>query len=439
MVLEQSVLEQSIVEPSTITSRRFRILVPIANPDNVEALIDLAASIARPRDGEIVALRVAVVPEQSPPALVESNVEEERRILESARARALEHGVPINSQVRVGHHAARAILETLVARGALAVVTSHLGSLKTLDQPGSGIVNASLQFDGERMEPTYHLVKGRPGRSYGLAIARRMGLPSKLVDRAESFLSEEEAGLEDVLERLEARDAEAVELTALLEKERDHVIRLREELADREERLSRKEDSAEARAHEEARRLLMDARREVEEAIREVRSADGGEVDEASARARSRVERAAREHGKKAVRPDRPAAVAGDVGVGDRVAVMGSGAKGEVVELREGKATVAAGLMRIQVPVGELSLVAKAGASGEEAGREGPAGPIPRGGVGGWSGEALAGLQTATSPPSSAAPPSRLPQLASISERLPSARAAIRRVVCRRWSISPTL
>jgi DNA mismatch repair protein MutS2 len=285
---------------------------------------------------------------------------------------------------------ARAILETLVARGALAVVTSHLGSLKTLDQPGSGIVNASLQFDGERMEPTYHLVKGRPGRSYGLAIARRMGLPSEVVDRAESFLSEEEAGLEDVLERLEARDAEAVELTALLEKERDHVVRLREELADREERMSRKEDSAEARAHEEARRLLMDARREVEEAIREVRSADGGEVDEASARARSRVERAAREHRKKAARPDRPAVVAGDVGVGDRVAVMGSGAKGEVLELREGKATVAAGLMRIQVPVGELSLVAKAGASGEEAGREGAVGPTPRGGIGGWSGEDMA-------------------------------------------------
>jgi DNA mismatch repair protein MutS2 len=284
---------------------------------------------------------------------------------------------------------ARAILESLVARGALAVVTSHLGSLKTLDRPGSGIVNASLQFDGERMEPTYHLVKGRPGRSYGLAIARRMGLPTDVVDRAESFLSEEEAGLEDVLERLEARDAEAVELTSLLEKERGQVIRLREELADREERLSRKEDSAEARAHEEARRLLMDARREVEEAIREVRSADGGEVEVASSRARSRVERAAREHRKKAERPDRPATVIGDVGLGDRVAVMGSGAKGEVVELREGKATVAAGPLRIQVPLGELSLVAKAGGSGEGGGGDGSHGAGRSGGVG-WTGEDLA-------------------------------------------------
>ncbi|MEM7133730.1 MAG: amino acid permease [Chloroflexota bacterium] len=100
------------LEQSASRDGGFRILVPIANPDNVKPLIDLAAAIAGPRNGEIVALRVAIVPEQSPPTLVEANVEEERRILETARARALEHDVPISSLVRVGHNAARAILET---------------------------------------------------------------------------------------------------------------------------------------------------------------------------------------------------------------------------------------------------------------------------------------------------------------------------------------
>jgi DNA mismatch repair protein MutS2 len=257
---------------------------------------------------------------------------------------------------------ARAILETLVESGALAVVTSHLGSLKTLDSPGSGIVNASLQFDGERMEPTYLLVKGRPGRSYGLAIARRMGLPEEVVGRAEALIGEEEASLEDVLERLERRDAEALEMTTLLERERDEVARLREELSRREDRLSRNEDTATARAHEEARRLLMEARKEVEEAIREVREATPGpEVEEAGGRARSRVERAAREHREKAVAPSNPAGADSDadIAIGDRVSVMGSGAKGDVVEMREGKATVAAGPLRIQVPLAELTLVAR--------------------------------------------------------------------------------
>ena len=72
---------------------------------------------------------------------------------------------------------AQAILETLTARGCLTLATSHLGALKLLDTEGSGIVNASMQFDAEAMAPTYRLEKGRPGRSYGLAIARRLGRP----------------------------------------------------------------------------------------------------------------------------------------------------------------------------------------------------------------------------------------------------------------------
>lgn len=120
----------ALVQTAT-TNGRFRVLVPIANPDNVKPLIELAASIAGPRDGEIVALRVAVVPEQLPPALVESSVEEERRILEIARVNALEQGVPISSLVRVGHNTARAILETSRERHCDLIVLGWKGYTST--------------------------------------------------------------------------------------------------------------------------------------------------------------------------------------------------------------------------------------------------------------------------------------------------------------------
>lgn len=119
------------LEQPAVTNGRFRVLVPIANPENVEPLIDLAASIAGPRNGEIVALRVAVVPEQLPPGLLESSVEEERRILELARLRALEHDVPISSLVRVGHGAARAILETSRSRHCDLIVLGWKGYTST--------------------------------------------------------------------------------------------------------------------------------------------------------------------------------------------------------------------------------------------------------------------------------------------------------------------
>jgi DNA mismatch repair protein MutS2 len=287
---------------------------------------------------------------------------------------------------------ARAILEELVRRDSLAIVTSHLGALKTLDAPGSGIVNASLQFDPERMEPTYQLVKGRPGRSYGLAIARRLGLPSQLLDRAEEFLGSGEASLEDLLGRLERREVEANALAETLEREKRETERLTRELAERETRLKKAEREADARAREDARRLLLAARQEVEEAIREVHEAGVRELEEASRSARRRVEEAVAEHRPSPRRGEDVSAGAPELSEGDRVRVSGSGTKGIVLEVREGKALVEAGPLRMQIPVLELELLEPvAGGGGKAASGARGAGGAPAdaagpSGLGTWVG-----------------------------------------------------
>jgi DNA mismatch repair protein MutS2 len=256
---------------------------------------------------------------------------------------------------------ARAVLETLVGRGVRAVVTSHLGALKTLDVAGSGIVNASLQFDPDRIEPTYQFVKGRPGRSYGLAIARRLGVPDGVLDRAESLMDTGETNLEDLLARLERQEAEARELSAHLEAEREETLRLRTELQGREVRLREAERSADARASADARKLLMEAREEVESAIRELREAGGEALEEASRAARRKVEQAAERHRKLSQeRAGKTPASAPAVRTGDRVKVLGSGARGIVESVRDGKASVVAGPLRMQVPVHELEVVESA-------------------------------------------------------------------------------
>ena len=265
---------------------------------------------------------------------------------------------------------ARAILEDLVGRGALCVVTSHLGALKTLDTDGSGIVNASLQFDPDRMEPTYRLVKGRPGRSYGLAIARRLGMPAALLDRAEGHLSAGEVSVEELLGTLEKKEKEARELVASLDLERAEAERLRGELEARETELLRQERTAERRAREEARQLLMEARSEVDQAIRDVRAAsDEKELEAAGRRARARVEEAAREQRERRVRMVEGLGLP-ELEVGQRVRLPG-GANGAVVELRDGRAVVEVGALRMEMPAVDLEPVAAEGARGSAA-RAGP-------------------------------------------------------------------
>ena len=69
---------------------------------------------------------------------------------------------------RKARRSAGAILEALTARGVFTIATTHLGALKLLATENAGVVNGSLQFDSVALAPTYRLIKGIPGRSYGI-------------------------------------------------------------------------------------------------------------------------------------------------------------------------------------------------------------------------------------------------------------------------------
>ncbi len=270
---------------------------------------------------------------------------------------------------------ARALLETLVERGARAVVTSHLGAMKRLDRPGSGIVNASLLFDSERIEPTYQLQKGRPGRSYGLAIARRLGFPSEVLDRAESHLDEGEIEVEALLEQLEVKERERSKALAEAESLRAEAERERREAAVREAELRERERTAESRAREEARQLLLDARAEVEDAIRQVRASGAEDQREVERRARRVVEEAAEEQ--RLRRPSSPDETrrAGRVEVepGARVRLLGSGTKGVVREVEDDRVAIEVGGLRLRVARSEVEVIPGASESEGPKARRDPA------------------------------------------------------------------
>lgn len=307
----------------------------------------------------------------------------------------------------------RAVLEELVSRGARTLVSSHLGDLKRLDEEGSGVVNASLQFDEERMEPTYRLIKGRPGRSYGLAIARRSGLPGSLLDRAEGYLDRDEARLEELLGRLEARERELEDRLARLDAQEARAENREAELAARERRVEEAERAAADKARREARKILMESRAEVEAAIREVRAAveRPEALPEVERRARRRVEEAAREAapmrrsrsrgggGRSRRGPDGPdggGATPGDFGEltpGEGVRVASTGARGRLLEVRGDRARVEVGGLKLEVSAHELEPLTGSETSAG-SGRGGWRGSAPiraqRGGggrgAGGWSG-----------------------------------------------------
>ncbi len=256
---------------------------------------------------------------------------------------------------------AQAVLVELTRRGALTVATSHLGQLKLLAGEEPGVVNASLQFDSRELKPTYRLIKGVPGRSYGIAIARRLGFPEDLLATAESFQPADERDANQLLVELEEKDRRLGEAVAEAEALRREAESLRRDLEEREGSLRRREREEERRARQQARDILLNARQEVESAIRDLREAvkgaDAEAFEEMARETRRRVEEAASRQAEKAPEPrtrSRPSKEVRNLDVGDRVTVAATGADGVLVELRDGRATVESRGLRLQLPLRDL-------------------------------------------------------------------------------------
>ena len=191
---------------------------------------------------------------------------------------------------------AAAVLKTLTRRRAVTLATTHLGALKQLATETVGIVNASLQFDAETLTPTFRLLKGVPGRSYGLAIARRLGIAGEVLDIAERAVPDRERTLDALLATVEVRarelEARERELAAGEQRVREDAARVDargEEVAGREREVTARARSLQQAARDQTRAYLLEARKKVEEALGRARAA----VDEATAKeARRLVEQA---------------------------------------------------------------------------------------------------------------------------------------------------
>jgi DNA mismatch repair protein MutS2 len=92
-----------------------------------------------------------------------------------------------------------ALLEEFRARGALTLATTHHDRLKAYASTTPGIINAAMEFDDENLRPTYRLLVGVPGTSSGIEIARRLGLPAPVVDRAQASLAPESREARDLI------------------------------------------------------------------------------------------------------------------------------------------------------------------------------------------------------------------------------------------------
>lgn len=173
---------------------------------------------------------------------------------------------------REGEALAAGVLDGLCSRGGAVATTTHFEGLKALALSDPRFVNASVGFDISAMEPTFELAMGIPGRSSALAVARRFGLPSTVIDRAERFLAREDREFEVLVKRLhDERSALELARAAAEDRERTAAASAQRLNAEREEAKRREVHVLSGEARELLNRV-RDARRQLREAQSRLRS-----------------------------------------------------------------------------------------------------------------------------------------------------------------------
>jgi DNA mismatch repair protein MutS2 len=173
-----------------------------------------------------------------------------------------------------GSALAMSILDQIDRIGATAVVTTHHGALKNYAYGSGFFENASVEFDPQRLAPTFHVLIGVPGTSHALDIAERNGLPAEVVRRAAGYVEEGQGDEARIIRDLTEKQVELHRSTRARDAELEGLKRQRAELEEQSRRLADRELSLRKEGLQEFERLSRETRRRLENLVREIREGE---------------------------------------------------------------------------------------------------------------------------------------------------------------------
>ncbi len=171
----------------------------------------------------------------------------------------------------IGGAIAEAILDRLLSRGCYGVITTHYSNIKYYASSTDGIANGAMTFDVQNIRPFFKLEMGKPGSSFAIEIARKIGLPEDIIRSASEKAGSDMVNIEKQLREI-ARDKRYWEQKRERIRHTDRKVEeLEQSYTDSLARIRAERQDIIRKAKAEAKELIVEANRQIEGTIKTIR------------------------------------------------------------------------------------------------------------------------------------------------------------------------
>ncbi|MDH5475468.1 MAG: endonuclease MutS2 [Cyclobacteriaceae bacterium] len=277
----------------------------------------------------------------------------------SARSLVLIDEFGTGTEPNFGGAIAEAILSSMVNKKVCGVITTHYSNLKEFADKTSGLQNGAMRFDIQNLTPLYILEIGKPGSSFALEIARKIGLSHEVIEHAKSLAGREHTDMDKLLRDLERDKSRVLKREKSL---KENERKLKQQLSKYEqlsEEIGGKKKEIINKAKVEAERLLSDTNRQIEKTIRHIKEnkaekKETKRVREGLNQLKSKVKPEQREK-----KPSSIEVIKGEIEVGDFVRLVEQDVVGEVTARKGKDVEVLIGQLKSNMKLNRLERISK--------------------------------------------------------------------------------
>ncbi len=268
------------------------------------------------------------------------------------------------TEPQFGAAIAESVLEELNTLKVFGVITTHYSNLKSYADKTQGLVNGAMAYNIDKLEPLYILEIGKPGSSYAFEIAKKIGLPEKIISSSKTKVGSSQVDFDKLLRDLETEKNKFRQLSQTISDKEIKVeatlkeyLKLKEEL-DANKRVLLKE------AKEQAKLVLAEANKKIETTIREI--IENKADKEITKFVRNELEEYKEnlfkeEKVKEPISEKEEYATPTDkiIREGDFVKIKDNGAVGEIILLKEKEAEIRIGSLRSNIKLNRLIKISR--------------------------------------------------------------------------------